>query len=71
MYIGINISYINIRETMYTGISYVYNRNNRRRNDKGLHVWHHNDKTDLSKYLLGTNHNSRKKQNMEGWLMQC
>jgi hypothetical protein len=30
--------------------------------------WHHNDKTDMRLYLLGTNRNSKKKQNIEAGL---
>ena len=44
------------------------NGNNRRRNDRSLRDWHHNDKTDLRLYLLGTNRNSKKKQNIEAGL---
>ena len=35
---------------------------------KGLYDWHHNDKTDLKLYLLGTNRNSKKKQNIKAGL---
>ena len=35
-----------------------------------LHDWPHNDKTDLRLYLLGTNHNLKKKQNIETGLME-
>jgi hypothetical protein len=30
-----------------------------------LHDWHDNDKRDLKLYLLGTNRNSKKRQNIE------
>jgi hypothetical protein len=30
--------------------------------------WHNNDKTDLRLYLLGTNRNSKEKQNIEAGL---
>jgi hypothetical protein len=33
-----------------------------------LRDWHHNDKTDLRLYLLGTNRISKKKQNIEAGL---
>jgi hypothetical protein len=45
--------------------SYLHNGNNHRRSDTSLHDWPHNDKTDLRLYLLGTNHNLKKKQNIE------
>ena len=54
--------------TMY--ISYLHNGNNQRRSDASLHDWPHNDKTDLRLYLLWTNHNLKKKQNIEVGLMQ-
>jgi hypothetical protein len=44
-------------------VLYLNNGNNRRRNDRSLRDWHHNDKTDLRLYLLGTNRNSKKTQN--------
>jgi hypothetical protein len=34
----------------------------------GLRDWQHNDKTDLRLYLLGTNRNSKMKQNVEAGL---
>ena len=46
-------------------ITYLYTWNNRRRNDSSLHDWHHNGKRDQKLYLLGANHNSKKKQNIE------
>ena len=36
-------------------VLYLNNGNNRRRNDRSLRDWQHNDKTDLRLYLLGTN----------------
>jgi hypothetical protein len=42
--------------------------NNRRRNDRSLRDWRHNEKTDLRLYLLGTNRNSKRKQNIEAGL---
>ena len=38
-------------------VLYLHNRNNRRRNDRSLRNWHHNNKVDLRLYLLGTNRN--------------
>jgi hypothetical protein len=47
----------------------LHNENNQR-SDLSLHDWPHNDKTDLRLYLLGTNRNLKKKQNIEAGLMQ-
>ena len=51
-------------------ISYLHNGNNQRKSDTSPHDWSHNDKTDLRLYLLGANHNLKKKQNIEAGLMQ-
>jgi hypothetical protein len=51
-----------------TMLDYLNNGNNRRRNDRSLRDWHHNDKTDLRLYFLGTNRNSKKKHNIEAGL---
>jgi hypothetical protein len=51
-------------------ISFLHNGNNQRRSDTSLHDLPHNDKMDLRLYLRGTNHNLKKKQNIEPGLMQ-
>jgi hypothetical protein len=50
--------------------AYFHNGNNQRRSDMSLHDWRHNDRTDLRLYLFGTNHNLKKKQNIEAVLIQ-